>query len=183
MAATLIFPMKKTFLSFFLLALALSACEQTTTPITTDTTDGGEESSMDTEDRYTWTKHGLSFVVPNGLVVSDMPYSDFLVLDTVDRTGFEGELLGAITLHPSERNLNAEVDYLKTGGAVDEHEFTQETVDIGENTFTKVTFYSEFGDYMVTEYLLEKNGTLWVVREGTDEKKEKTQTVLETLRF
>lgn len=142
-------------------------------------------------DRYTWEKHNLSFKVPEGLVVSDMAYVDLLVIGKEDYSTFEGELLGQVSIRvETEKDLNTllaemEADHelgLESTDSSDK-EFSSEEVTIVNNTYWKVTYYSAFGDYMITKYLIESDEGVIEIVEGLDELKDSTQYILETLEF
>jgi hypothetical protein len=175
--------MKKTLLFLSLFTLVFAACEEVTEePIVEEPT---EEKEI-----YTWEERGLSFEVPEGLMVSIL--SESLIIDVEDRTNFEGELIGAVSIRNYEETLESYIQRTKDGQensgesptlSPEEQAFKQELVSIGDKSFTKITFYAAFGDYMMTQYLIEQDGTLFVITEGLEDKQEATQTVLETLEF
>lgn len=128
---------------------------------------------------YTWEKHGLSFEVPEGLMVSDHNGIDALLLDTQDLSTFEGDSLGQLSIRSRQEANIAEVVAVYS----DEKAFSQEEVTINGKTYTHVFFYSEFGDYIHHMFLVENEGTVYSVNKYWTGEQADLELLLETLEF
>ncbi len=183
----------KVLFTLLALSITLTACTGTE-PVVSEPVEE-IEAQLET---YTWVKHGISFEVPEGLLVSDMPYVDMLLIDNTDLTQMEGEIFGSIVVEPSDLSLEATLEELEKNH--DENvesgsnavmgmpesmaeDFKQEEVVINGKAYTKVTAYSDMGNLMMVRYVIELEGKVFIIWEGFDDLKDDVQTILETLSF
>jgi hypothetical protein len=154
-------------LTLALVLLSLSGCNGTV-----DRETPPEQTSS--ANIYNWEAEGISFEVPEGLVVTkSQGQQPMLVLYKEDLTGFEGETLpGSITITLAEGTVEKQIS---------QNSKSVEEVKIGENTYTLDTYVGDMTEKTVAHYLIQKGSE--VVSIWTDPSDERVQTVLETLKL
>lgn len=171
--------MKVPFLSFVVLAALLSGC-QGATKVEVPNENTGEIAPAPMTETFTSSAFDLSFTLPEGLMVTEFP--EFLVVDTADRTGFEGELMNVMKISFTDEDLKEALMSAEEGHntsvaaagmrlTTEQSEFRSDTVKEGDWTYTRAFVYSAFGDRTLVEYFLEQNGrTIVVTLDGGPEK-------------
>jgi hypothetical protein len=163
--------MKNALTILLLTSLLIAACEPTASQL--------EQTPTEVAETYTWAKYGLSFEIPEGLVVSDHNFVDALLLDEKDLSNFEGDYLGQITIRPeTESSIEAVIEKYST-----EQDFAQEVVSKNGKTYTYLSYYSQFADYDAELYLVESNGVVYSVAKTWTGTQEDLDLILETLSF
>lgn len=162
--------MKKS--ALLLSLLLLTACSTTEpvkeTTITESTTTEPTSQEVSQENTYEWVEEGISFQVPEGLVVTKL--DGLLVLDTELLTNYEGEGQGKISISAHEGNIEKEP-------------ITQSTkeVKISQNTFVEEIYPNEFEGGNVQHDMIQK-GSIVISVYGSDNDPD-LKTILNTLSF
>lgn len=163
--------MKKSISLLVLSLLLLSSCKSTPLP-----EEPPVEEPVDSPEQYSWDEQGLSFEIPEGLLVSESATA--LYLSKEDLSNFEGETpQGTLVISIQEgSSVEEAVEPLSQY-----ENYSTEEVTVNGQVFTEVHYRGDMYDSMVTAYAIQKGEDVVFVFEGENE--EAAQTILETLEF
>ncbi len=156
----------KAFLSILSLTFLLTACvpqNQVQVPVPSEDIISDQEEAGLLESDF-FADYGLRFSYPEDLVLSESLRENMLLLDTVDRSGYEGDGLFTITsLYVEERNLDELLEELSQFEAYEAVPY-----EVNGNEFTRVSYNSEFGDYLTVVYYLDLGDAYFLLAPGTE---------------